>query len=149
MKIFGWIALGIIGLVVLVVGKFACTVASDVVTAAYEEVNPQELKREYEYYKRAYATLQAQDANIKGYEGQISDFEAQYDGTPYKDWDRSDKTTFNKLKQECRSLCMNFNRVATEYNAKMVILYDQFMNIGDLPAGGVPFPRSFVTYLVN
>lgn len=149
MKIFGWIVLGILAIGAITLGRIGCRVASDAFDAAYEEVNPHELKREYEYYKRAYAKLQAQNANIKGYEAQIADFESQYDGVPYREWDRADKTTLNKLKQERRALCMNFNRVATEYNAKMVILYDQFMNIGDLPAGGVEFPRSVVTYVVN
>jgi len=149
MKIFGWIVVAILALAALCVGRIACTVATDAIGAAYEEVNPYELKREYEFWKRAYAKLQSQEANIKGYEAQIADFQAQYGEIPYRDWDHGDKTTFNKLKQERRALCMSFNRVATEYNAKMVIIYDQFMNIGDLPAGGVEFPREVVTYIVN
>jgi hypothetical protein len=76
--------------------------------------------------------------------------EKAYEGTPRKDWDRTDKEQFNLWEQETSGVVASYNSLAAEYNAAMSKINYAFTNIGSLPKGASePLPREMREYALS
>lgn len=115
---------------------------------AREETGPRALLRKYEWFKDAAAQLDKKMADIEVYENKLILLEKAYEGTPRKDWPRSDLEQFNLWAVELAGLKASYNSLAAQYNSNMAKINYAFTNVGDLPPGAVePLPREFRDYM--
>ena len=112
-----------------------------------EELGPRALLKKYEWFKDAAAQLDKKKADIGVYETRLTSLKADYEGTPRKDWDRTDKQSYTQWAGEVAGVTASYNGLAAEYNAQMAKINWAFTNVGDLPQGAsTVLPREFRTY---
>lgn len=144
--IAGLILMTVLGLVFRACG-LAGRMVDNAVETAYEEFKPEELLRKYEWFKNALAAMDAKKASIKVAESRMKNMEESYEGTPRKDWDRTDKEQYNLMSNEVAGLKMSYNKLAAEYNSNMAKFNWRFTNAGDLPEGATEvLPREVREY---
>ena len=115
-----------------------------------DEFSPSELLRKYEWFKDALASLDSKAANIKSSEIRMKTMEESYEDTPRKDWDRTDKETYNLWVSETAGMKISYNNLAAEYNSQMAKFNWRFTNAGTLPKGATEIlPREVREYLVD
>lgn len=136
-------------MIVGVIG-FGGRVISDAATAVYEEVNPRELNRKYEWFKNAYAQLDSFRGQASVKQNQIDGLVEMYDGVPRNEWNRADIQAHRQYTQELAGIKGSFNNLAAEYNAEMAKWHTAFVNAGKLPEGGSEqMPREVAVYITE
>ena len=135
----------VVTLAVAMPGCFrACYEAEQVV---FEEAGPRALLKKYEWFKDASAELDKKMADIKVYDSRIISMKEDYADTPRKEWDRTDKESFNQWQTELAGVKASYNQLAAEYNSQMAKFNWRFCNKGDLPEGATePLPREIKPY---
>lgn len=119
----------------------------EVAQVSREELGPKALLKKYEWFKNASAQLDKKQADIQIYQSRMTSMMADYEGTRRKDWDRTDKESFNLWQTEVVGVIASYNGLAAEYNAQMSKVNWRFTNVGSLPAGATQvFPREFRNY---
>lgn len=114
------------------------------VSTVFNEVDPENLLRKYEWFKDAAAQLNKKQADIKVYKARIK----QFDGIERKDMDRADKEQAGLWWSEVAGVIASYNSLAAEYNAQMAKINYSFCNVGQLPKGATePLPREFAPYM--
>lgn len=86
---------------------------------AYEEFKPSEMLRKYEWFKDAGSVLDAKLKDINVYQSRLDLMIESYDDTKRKDWDRTDKETFNIWSLEVSGIKASYNQLAAEYNSNI------------------------------
>jgi len=144
----GGLVLAIV-VVLMIVGR-GLSCAGEGLQVAQEEFGPRALLQKYELFKDMAASLDALKADIRVYEGNVAQMSEDYEGTPRKDWDRTDKEQMSQWRAEVAGVKSQFNAVAAEYNAAMAKFNYAFCNVGDLPQGATePLPREFKAYITR
>ena len=103
---------------------------------AQDEFGPKAMLTKYSWFKDAAAQLDKKQADIKVYEGRLTQLEASYEGVPRSRWAREDREQYNTWSSEVAGVKASYNSLAAEYNAAMAKFNWRFANAGDLPAGG-------------
>jgi len=155
MKIVGWIALGIVALVLLFlvgIGFRACGVANhmadDAAKTVEEQYSPSVLLQKYEWFKDASASLDSKIATLGAYEQRFKSIEKRYSNG--QQWSRSDTEQYNIWQSEYLGVKASYNDLASQYNANMAKFNYRFCNIGTLPQGTTtPLPREYKPYIDN
>jgi hypothetical protein len=114
---------------------------------ARDEFGATSLLRKYEWFKNAAASLDAKKASIKVYEKRLLSLQAGYGDLPRNKWSREDREQANLWEQEVAGMIAGYNNLAGEYNSAMAKINWRFCNAGDVPAGGIPLPREYRSYL--
>lgn len=91
--------------------------AGEAVGVARDEFGPRAAVRKYEWFKDAWAQLQAREANIKERKSQLAALEASYADTPRGQWPREDRQTWAQISAEISGMVAAYNDLAAEYNA--------------------------------
>ena len=137
----------VIVVILMVVGRGLSCVGEGM-QVAQEEFGPRALLKKYELFKDMSASLDKLKADIGVYETRVAAMEKDYEGTPRKDWDRTDMEQMSLWRQEVAGVKAQFNGVAAEYNAAMSKFNYAFCNVGSLPEGATePLPREYKTYI--
>lgn len=150
MKIVGYIFLSFVACIALIgcsILSKGCSYAGKVAAVAEQQLEPALLLKKYEWFKNVAAECDKKLADIEVYKSRLVSMEKDYEGTPRKDWDRTDKEQFNLWQQEVAGVIASYNALAAEYNAAMAKINYSFTNIGSLPKGAVePLPREVREY---
>lgn len=108
---------------------------------AREQAGPRALLRKYEWFKDAYAQLEAKRANILAYDARIAALDKR---GPLS---RTAEEQRNLWLGEKAGVVASYNDLAAEYNAQMAKANYRFTNVGDLPQGSSdPLPRNVISY---
>lgn len=150
MKAFGFICafliLCCVVIPVLMLAGRGCSMASDGLDVAQQELTPSALLKKYTWFKDAAAALDARHADIGVYETRAADAATTY-GADASKWPRDVRESAAQARSELAGLKASYNTLAADYNAQMAKANWRFCNAGDLPAGAdVPLPRSFRAY---
>lgn len=145
MKLFGYITLGLVALVLFgIIGK-ACWFAQRTVKVIQQEVDPVVLQQKYEWFKNTLAELDKKKADIQIYESKIKSFKSMVGK-----FDRTDKENLMVWEQEKLGVKASYNSLAAEYNAQMAKWNWRFTNHGELPKGSTQtLPREVRSYKYN
>jgi hypothetical protein len=137
--IVGWVTFSVLGKGCAWIGKASIV--------AEEQVDPRLLLKRYEWFKNVAAECDKKLADVQVYKARLASMEGSYEGTPRKDWDRTDKEQFNLWEQEVAGVIASYNSLAAEYNAAMSKINYSFTNVGSLPKGATdPLPREVKPY---
>lgn len=127
-------------------GMRACAEAQDVV---HEELGPRAMLRKYEWFKDAYANLQAQEISLNAYRAQEQAVIDDY-GEDRTKWPRDVRDERRMARAERTGMVAAYNGLAADYNSNMSKAHWDFTNIGQLPPGlpadAEPLPRTVATY---
>jgi len=135
-------------LLTLTIGARGCQWMGKAVDTVAKEVDPANLLRKYEWFKDAAAQLDKKRADIDVYQARLTQMEKDYEGTPRKDWDRTDKQQMSVWQSEVAGVKASYNALAAEYNAQMAKINWRFCNRGQLPKGAEnPLPREYAPYI--
>lgn len=122
----------------------------EVAQVAKEEFGPRAMLQKYEWFKNVAAELDKKKSDIQVYESRLTSMEADYDGIPRNQWDRTDKEQMSLWRTESAGVKASFNGLAAEYNAQMAKFNWSFANAGQLPQGATDvLPREFRTYTTD
>ena len=115
-----------------------------------EEFGPKAMLQKYEWFKDSSAQLDKKRADIQVYQQRFTALKESYGDTPRKDWDRTDKESFNQWNVEVAGVIASYNSLAAEYNSQMAKFNWRFAETGQLPSGAEqPLPREFKPYSVQ
>ncbi len=132
--------------IVCVIGGIGCAGCA-VFNKAEKEFGMDASLKKYEEFKKISATLEAKLASIKVKEASIKNLEKQYEGTPRKDWPRTDLEQHSLWISEMSGMRASYNSLAADYNSRMAMFNYSFANVGDLPKGAtIPLPRDYKPY---
>jgi hypothetical protein len=147
--IIGIVAIGVV-LILLSIMGFVCNHLENAGKSASKviekEFYPEALLKKYEWFKNTSAVLAKKQADIQIYSSKIQSMKEDYSDTKRKDWDRTDKETFNQWEQELAGIKASYNSLAAEYNSQMSKFNWKFTNIGECPPGSETLPRNFASY---
>ncbi len=146
-----FIVLGVlIGLILFSVASCTLELFSGAVDngkeVAKREFYPSALLKKYEWFKDAAAALDKKQADIRVYEGRLTQLQEDYKGVPRGKWPRDDREQSAIWQAELAGVKASYNSLAADYNAQMVKFNWRFTNVGDLPDGGSPLPREYRSY---
>jgi len=154
LKIFGWVALGGLFILILSLIMGTCNTAVKMVNNAnkvvYDQFKPEELLRKYEWFKDASAQLDAKLANLNDYRQRYATIKEGYgaDSLNRSKWSRDDREQYNTWQSEESGVKASFNTLAAEYNAAMSKFNYRFCNVGGLPQGAtIILPREYKSYI--
>ena len=71
-----------------------CSWLGKAAAVAEQQVDPALLLKRYEWFKNVAAECDKKMADISVYKNRLKSMEKSYEGTPRKDWDRTDKEQF-------------------------------------------------------
>ena len=143
--LIGFLCLG--GVITCSIVNKGCSWFGKAAQVAEQQVDPALLLKRYEWFKNVAAECDKKMADIQVYKTRLKNMERDYEGTPRKDWDRTDKEQFNLWEQEVAGVISSYNSLAAEYNAAMSKINYKFTNIGSLPKGAeTPLPREVKPY---
>jgi hypothetical protein len=146
MRIFGYIVLAVVVVVVCSALLQFCSYAGKVVDTTMNAIDPSALLQKYEWFKGASAQLQKKRADITIYEERMK---------PYKEMDplkmpRHVSEQMLVWSQELAGIRASYNSLAADYNSQMSKINWAFTNVGSLPRGAKePLPREFAPYTTN
>jgi hypothetical protein len=150
MKWLGWGLVALICFLLVFVGCNSCNWLGRAGTVIMKELDPAVLLKKYESFKDMSAALDAKLATIDLLENRYKNLLSQYEGTPRKDWARSDKEQVNQWMIEVSGTAASYNSLAREYNSAMSKINYRFCNVGDLPQGAEkPLPREYKPYITS
>ena len=142
-----WIAIAILGLLVLIIIGSLLGWFSEGTKVVQEEFGPRAILKKYEWFKDASAALDEKKANIAVYETRLTGIEDAYKGVSRKDWPRDDREQYSIWSSEVAGVRASYNDLAAEYNSEMSKFNWRFANKGDLPKGAdEPLPREYKPY---
>lgn len=134
----------------LFVPAIGCRWFGEAEEVAYDEFGPAAMLKKYGWFKNASAELDKKLADIKVYEGRMTEMNETYKGLPRQKWPREDREQYNVWSSELAGVKASYNSLAAEYNAQMVKFNWRFANKGDLPKGAdVPLPREYKPYVTQ
>lgn len=111
-----------------------------------QELNPQELNEKYEWFKDAYASLDAKKANIDVFDNSVTENKELY-GEDANEWPMLVRADYLLNRNEVKAMKASYNRLAGSYNAEMAKWHTSFVNVGRLPqGGGGEIPREVADY---
>lgn len=140
----------VLGSIVGIILSKGCSYAGKVAAVTEQQLDPALLLKKYEWFKNVAAECDKKLADIEVYKSRLTNMERDYEGTPRKDWDRTDKEQFNLWEQEVAGVVASYNSLAAEYNAAMSKINYSFTNIGSLPKGAAnPLPREIREYKLH
>jgi hypothetical protein len=153
MKIVGFIFLSLAACTLLIgcsILSKGCSYIGKATAVAEQQLDPALLLKKYEWFKNVAAECDKKLADVQVYKSRLTSMEKSYEGTPRKDWDRTDKEQFNLWEQEVAGVVASYNSLAAEYNAAMSKINYAFTNIGSLPKGASePLPREMREYALS
>lgn len=85
---------------------------------AQKEFGAKAALKKYEWFKDASAKLEQRKSDIAIYEKKVQNLNEQYKNTARKDWDRTDKETYNQWETELAGIKLSYNNLASEYNSQ-------------------------------
>ena len=91
--------------------------AGEAAGVARDEFGPRAAVRKYEWFKDAWAQLQAREANIRERKTQLAALEDSYAGASRGQWAREDRQTWAQISAEVSGMVAAYNALAAEYNA--------------------------------
>ena len=129
------------------IGSRGCSWLSKASAVAEQQVDPALLLKRYEWFKDVLAQCDKKLADIEVYKTRLTLMDKDYENTPRKDWDRTDKEQYNLWTQEVAGVVASYNSLAAEYNSAMSKMNYRFTNIGALPKGASePLPKEVREY---
>lgn len=122
-----------------------CNWVGSAAKVASEELNPRTLLTRYTWFKDVYSRVNAFDANLDAFKGNLTETTKTY-GEP-SNWPKDVRNDIAAQRREILGILSMRNNLASEYNAAMAKINYRFTNVGDLPNGATTvLPREFMEY---
>lgn len=83
----------------------------------YNEFSSSAMLEKYEWFKDASSILDKKLSDIDIYQDKLDNLTESYKDIPRREWDRTDKETWNIWSQELAGIKSSYNRLAAEFNS--------------------------------